>query len=131
MPYLTKKEILVAPDLQFVEVEVLEWGGTVRMRGLTGAERDRFEESVLRSRSARVSLSLTNVRARLVAMACVDEDGKRLFEDADVEALGEKSGKTLDRLFDVAARLSGLQPGDVEALAKNSPGARSGASGSG
>ena len=37
---LSKDQILGAVDFSFVEVEVPEWGGTVRIRGLSAAERD-------------------------------------------------------------------------------------------
>lgn len=127
MGYLTREAVLAADDLPTTDVDVPEWGGSLRVRGLTGAERDQFEEWVLRGRTR---VSLANVRARLVAMACVDEQGERLFQDADVEELGAKSGRALDRVFDVISRLSGLMPADVEALAKNLRGARRGASGS-
>ena len=40
MAYLDKAAILTADDLGRREVAVPEWGGTVLIRGLTGAERD-------------------------------------------------------------------------------------------
>jgi hypothetical protein len=48
----------------------------------------------------------------------VDEDGKRVFTEAEVKALGAKSARALDRLFDTARRLSGLGDEDVETLAE-------------
>lgn len=130
MPLLDKSGILAAQDIEFEDVPVPEWGGTVRIYGLTGTERDRFEAGVVEQRGARVRANLKNVRARLVAMAMRDEDGKRLFSDAEVAALGEKSAKVLDRLFDVAARLSRLSDEAVEELAGNSIGGQSEDSGS-
>lgn len=116
--YLTRDAILEAHDLPHEDVAVPEWGGTVRVRGLTGAERDAFEASVVGDRGK--TMNMRNLRARLVAITIVDEDGKRLFSDADVVALGSKSGAALDRLFSVAQRLSGITHGDIEALEKNS-----------
>jgi hypothetical protein len=43
--YLTRDAILQAPDLQGEDVAVPEWGGTVRVRGLSGAQRDAYEAS--------------------------------------------------------------------------------------
>lgn len=66
-----------------------------------------------------VHLKLANVRARLVAMCLVGEDGRRLFEDGDIESLGSKGAAALDRVFAVARRLSGLSNRDLEELVKN------------
>ena len=41
------------------------------------------------------------------------------LSDADMEALGEKSAAALQRVFDVARRLSGMSESDVEELTKN------------
>jgi hypothetical protein len=64
-------------------------------------------------------MNLRNIRAKLVALTVVDEDGNRIFSDEDAEALGKKSAAALDRIFAVAQRLSGLRPEDVEELAGN------------
>ena len=44
---LNKEQILNADDLTFEDVEVPEWGGTVRIRCLESTERDEFEQSLL------------------------------------------------------------------------------------
>lgn len=126
MGLLTKEAILAATDLKFEEVEVPEWGGTVRVRSMTGADRDAFEQAILDARDA--GGKLPNVRARLVAAALVDDAGVNLFTQADIEALGAKSIKALDRVYAVASRLNAIAPEDVEALEKNSGAAMSGAS---
>jgi len=116
---LTRDDILNAQDLPTEDVSVPEWGGTVRVRGLTGAERDVFEASIVEQRGKKARVNMKNMRATLVALTLVDEDGKRLISETDVEALGQKSGVALDRVVRVALRLSGLSPGDVEELAGN------------
>jgi len=129
MALLSREQILEAPDLPYEDVEVPEWGGIVRVRGLTGAERDQFEAAILeRQGNGRFRVRMTNIRARLVALACVDEQGRRLFSEQDVAALGQKSAVALQRVFEVAQRLSGLAPQDLEELAKNSRSAQRGAS---
>jgi hypothetical protein len=119
MPYLTREQILNANDLPAEDVEVPEWGGVVRVRALTGAERDAFEAAIIKVRGKRVDFHLENARALLVAMSVVDEDGNRLFSDEDVKALGRKSAAALDRVASVAMRLSGLTQEDLEELTKN------------
>lgn len=116
MSLLSRDQIDTADDLPFEDVPVPEWGGSVRLRTLTGAERDAFESSVVSQSGSNRKVNLKNVRARLVSLCLVDEEGNRLYSDADVAKLGKKSAKVLDRLFDKAQRLSGLTDDDVEGL---------------
>lgn len=117
---LSKDDILNADDLPSEVVEVPEWGGSVIVRTLTGSERDAFEMSCVRRVGKSTTQDLKNIRAKLVVRAVVSDDGKRLFADGEVELLGKKSSSALDRLYDVAARLSGIREEDIEELAKNS-----------
>jgi hypothetical protein len=121
--YLSRNDILEASDIVVEDVAVPEWHGTVRVRGLTGTERDAFEEASMHrygKKAQNRELNLKDFRARLVSWSIVDEDGKRVFADADVQALGKKSAAALQRVFDAAARLSGLSDTDIEELIKNS-----------
>jgi len=120
MRVLTKDDILNADDLPRETIEVPEWGGSVIIRTLTGAERDEFEASRFIVKGRSVKTNLVNLRARLISMCAVDEEGNRLFTSEDVRKLGKKSAKALDRLFEAAQRLSGLTPEDIEDMTKNS-----------
>lgn len=113
---LSKESILAVHDVVTEVVEVPEWGGAVRVKGLTGAERDAFEGEVIQRSGRDVTTNTRNMRARLVVLSVVDDEGKRLFGFPDIEALGAKSARALDRIFSVAMRLSGLRDEDVEEL---------------
>lgn len=121
---LTGAEILALQDLVHEDVSVPEWGAVVRIRALTGLERDRYEESltIVRQQGKKQTREahMANARAKLVALCAINEDGTPLFERAQVDALGAKSAAALDRLFDAALRLSGLKEAEVEELGKNS-----------
>jgi hypothetical protein len=119
MGLLSKDQILTADDLPSEDVDVPQWGGTVRLRGLTGTERDAYEVSMIKAREGNLEANLQNVRAGLIAKCIVGEDGQRLFTDGEVKRLGMKAGVVLDRLFAVASRLSGLSRSDVDELAGN------------
>ena len=121
---LTADQILDANDSTTEIVTVPEWGGDVRVRTLTGKERDSFEASIVNGKT----VNMVNVRAKLVARTACDDSGKRLFSDAQIELLGDRSAKALDRVFTVAQRLNGLTQQDVEELAKNSGAGQSDAS---
>jgi hypothetical protein len=119
MPVLTRDQILNAQDLPTENVPVPEWGGDVMVRGLTGAERDAYEASMVTQVGNQAKMNMANMRAKLVAMCIVDDNGKRIFSQADAEALGKKSGAALQRVFEVAQKLSGLTTKDVEEAEKN------------
>ena len=106
-------------DLGLKTVEVPEWGGSVNIRGLRGIERDSFETSMWAGEGKDKKSNLANLRARLLVRCIVDEKGARVFEDDDAAELGLRSGAVLDRLYDIAAALSGIGPQAVEAAAKN------------
>ena len=127
MNILTKDLILKADDRRTQTVEVPEWGGAVIVKTLSGTERDQFEESIL----AGGKRDFKGVRAKLVALSIIGEDGERLFTFEEAELLGEKSSLALDRVFGVAQRLSGFTTKDMEELAENLPEGQSGDSTSG
>jgi hypothetical protein len=112
---LSHDDILKAEDLETREVDVPEWGGSVLLRALDGTGRDAWEASRTAQRTnldgtVEIAADLSNIRAKLVVQSIVDEDGKRVFTDRDVAALGKKSALVLDRLFDITAEMSGIGP---------------------
>jgi hypothetical protein len=126
MTLLSKNEIFAADDRRTEDVPCPEWGGTVRLRGLTGAERDAYEASMQKQVGGKQVQDYRNFRARLVALAAINEDGTPLFEQNEVAALAKRSSAALSRLFDVACRLSGITDEDVVELEGNSGPAQSG-----
>lgn len=112
---LCKSAILAADDKKVVDHEVPEWGGSVKLRVMTGTERDRFESEFVGGNK-----SVEMVRAKLVAKCLCDDDGKRLFTEQEIPELGEKSAAVLDRLFSECMKLNRFSKNDVDDLAKNS-----------
>ena len=128
---MSKDDFLKADDLAPEEIDLSDlpgYTGTVLVRGLTGRQRDEFEASIMERRGKQMVPNVANIRAKLIAKCVVDEDGERLFSDADAEALGAKSAAALDRIYETAARLSGLSDEDVEEMAENFGGEDSGGS---
>lgn len=117
--FLTKEEIFAADDIKSEVVHVPEWGGDVRVKAMTGAERDAFEQSITTRTGKVFKSNMENVRAKLCAFTIVDEAGNLLFKEREIEQLGAKSAAVLDRVFTVAQRLAGLSDADVEDLATN------------
>lgn len=127
MSLLSKTAILGADDLKHEDVEVPQWGGTVRVRMMNGSERDEFRTAIAGSGDV---VPVGRFSAALLAATCVDEHGRRLFTMGDVEALQAKSAASLDAPAQVAMRLNGLGGTAVEDAAKNSASGQSGDSGS-
>lgn len=122
MTLLNADAILSAEDKTYEDVPVPEWGGTVRVAGMSGADRNAYQASmvVLGPNGSVQRLAMADQLAKLLSRSLVDETGARLFTDAQMKALSAKSGAVLDRLGDVAMRLSGLRKEDVEAAAGKS-----------
>lgn len=120
--FLTKAGILRAEDIIVKVVEVPEWGGgRVRVKALTGTERDAFESSLVVNKGKKSQYTDTrNVRAKLAAMTIVDKDLNAMFDQADVAKLGKKSAAALERVFSTAMELSKITDEDLEELAGNS-----------
>ena len=114
---LSKAAILKANDLPREKVTIPEWGGDVFVRTMTGVERDAFE--VMTGGDGNSPGNLRNIRARLAVLVMCDENGERLFEEADAAELGKKSGQALDRIFAVAQRLNALADSAVDGIAGN------------
>lgn len=131
MGLLTRESILGAVDLRTVDVDVPEWGGTVRVSMMTGTERDAFESETVVRKGKRVEVNMVNMRARLVARTVVDEAGVRVFEDGDVLALAAKSAAALNRVFEAARILNGLTEEAAGEAVENFPTGQNGGSTSG
>ena len=141
MTYLSKEDIFKADDRPVRDVEVPEWGGTVRVRGLTGAGRDEYESSLRAVQEVeqpdgtvlqKMVPNTLNSRAKLASLSIVDSDGNQLFSELDVGRLGQKSSAALDRVVAAASELSALGGSAAEGeLEGNSGAAESGDSGSG
>ena len=118
--FLNREAILQAQDLKQEEMFIPEWDGSLIVKGLTAAERDQYEAKLIVQKGKNTTVNMKNARARLVMLSVVDESGKQLFTEADISALGTKSAAVLDRIFEVASRLSGISDEDLEELSKNS-----------
>ncbi|MET0419011.1 MAG: hypothetical protein ABW022_23610 [Actinoplanes sp.] len=125
MAFLTRDQIVEADDTEYAEVDCPEWGGKVRLKSIRGKQRDAYEQSLIQERGGSRQMNLLNARAKLIVLCAVDEAGALLFSPDDLNALGRKNAKPLDRLFDACRRLAGLSEDDVEELTKDFGAARS------
>ncbi len=117
LPYRSGQEILALEDLTIEEVDVPQWGCSVRVRTMRAIERERFDMWLAENR-----MEATDRRAypTLVALTAIDEQGEPLFARESIEALALKNGAAVQRVFAASMRLSGLSGEAQEDLEKNS-----------
>jgi len=113
---LGKEDIIARDDLAIEDIETPEWSGIVRLRTLTGTERDAYEASIFKPGG---KSDYNNLRAKLLVKCIVDDKGKRVFKDNEIDLLGNKSASVLDRLFARAQKLNGMGAKDAEEILKN------------
>lgn len=112
MALLTRDSILKAQDVATKDVQVAAWGGSIRVRSMTVAERNEFARRASGAEAASTS-------AWLVSILAVDDAGKALFTPDDVKALEGRSFKALDAVVNAILEVNGIGEKAVEAAAKN------------
>ena len=125
MASLTKEQILAADDMGLLKITVPEWGGDVYIRVMTVGERDAYENEWQRKKDTGVD----DFRTKFLVRCLVDEKGNRLFDNADVIRLSQKSARVMNRVWLAAMDHNNLSDQSIEELAKNSdPGPTAGSS---
>lgn len=99
--YLTAESILQADDFVFQDVDVPEWGGTVRVRSLSGAQRVTLKKAIDNKQE--------NIDEMLCVMAIVDEDGNRILHQNQIQELTKKNTKAITRIAIKVLEISGLR----------------------
>ncbi len=94
--YLTIEQIAAAVDLPEEDVPVPEWGGTVRVRGLTKGEQQQIR------REARINgeIDMQLIELLMVQYGCVEPK----LDSGGVELLRSKSAVAVERVVQAIAR---------------------------
>jgi len=108
-----RDQILNADDLSYEDVEVPEWGVTVRVVSPTVRERARIVSAFM-GPDGQVDIEKM-YPTLVIATASDPESGERLFTAADAEALSGKSGAAVEVVAQAALRVSGMSDKPVEA----------------
>lgn len=107
-----REQILSSSDLSHEDVEVPEWGVTVRVVSPTVRERARIVSAFM-GPDGQPDLEKM-YPALVIATASDPETGERLFTPDDAEALSAKSGKAMETVAQAALRVSGMSERPVE-----------------
>lgn len=109
-----------AKPLPVTPVDVPELGGTVYVKEMSGIERDAWERAQVsvrgKGRNITFDPNLDNIRARLLVRCLCNEQGERLFTDADAGEVGKLPASIVVALYDAAQVICGLSQKDLEEL---------------
>ena len=130
MAFLNREALLKKETLKIEKVELTE-GNFVFVRQMTGRERDRFEQMLIKEKTDKrgnitYERALEDFRAKLAVNTVCDEKGKNLFETADYDLLSQNmSASSLEKIVNKSQELNRISETDKENLTKNSEGAQS------
>ena len=100
-----RDQILAQRSLPREMVSCPEWQVDVWVSVMSGADRDSWEHSIVANKDQ----NMRNMRARLVVFTATDENGVRLFDEAEVELVGSLNSIALNRIVDVVQRINRLR----------------------
>lgn len=112
---LNRETILGAQDLKTIDVDVAEWGGTIRLRMLTAGERFAVNDSA----SVGGEFNPSRFQTALIESTAVNDNGTPMFQPGDAAALAGKSSSAIELVFSAAAKLNGLVAKSADAAEKN------------
>lgn len=113
-----RNKILNAADVESEIVEVKQWDVKIKIKGMTGKQRDALLQGCINQKTGVTNMEKMNTQ--LVLECCFDPDtDEKVFEAADADLIANKSAGALSKVIAVASRLSGLDEDTVEKAEKN------------
>lgn len=132
MALLSRNQILEAKDIKTKDIEVKEWGGTIRIKQLSAKEYNDITMNMVNIRKMAAKqlsfkkdenledaineLAIKNKKILLIIKSVVDENMKPLFTEADMELLYQKNTNVIDRII---AEIEELNADSIEETKKN------------
>lgn len=112
MTLLNREAVLKVRDTETKDIPVPEWGGSIRVRTMTVAERNDFARRA-------TSEDKVNVSSWLVSILAVNEKGDSLFTAEDVPELERRNFRAVDRVVKAILEVNGISEKKVEEAVKN------------
>lgn len=112
----TAADILAIQDMNIRRVWVPAWNQNIYLRTPTALEKGRFEATVTGDGEKR---DIRTLKLRLCIMTICDGNGARLFTNADIEKLGEKSSQAIETIATEALKMIQITEDELENAAKN------------
>lgn len=134
MALLNRNQILEAKDIKTKDIEVKEWGGTIRIKQLSAKEYNDITMNMVNIRKMAAKqlsskknadenledaineLAIKNQKILLLIKSIVDENMKPLFTEADLELLYQKNTNVIDKII---AEIEEFNANSIEETKKN------------
>ena len=100
---LSREQIINAVDLPELVMDVPEWGGSIKLRGITAGQMIDLSD-----------VDKAQFAARLLAVSLVDETGSPLFAPGEIAVLMSKNHAVIQRLTAAAIKLNSMAAEDAE-----------------
>lgn len=113
---LTREALLAATTVPTEVVQIPELKGAVRVRGMNAKERTLFEKKFVVEQRGRTKRNFDAFREQLVVFCCEEPR----FSEADVDQLALVRGDVIERIANVAMKLSGITEKDIDELGQTS-----------
>jgi|GEM_PF-6076982 len=116
---LGRDDILDAKDYTIETAEC--WGGVVRLRSLSGASQERYQNRVLKQGfgTGSAGRDMTELNALLLTMVIVDDNDELIFDAKDIPKINSKSSKSIMKLIKVVHNQNGMGDEGVDEAEKN------------
>ena len=121
-----REKALKAKDIKTERLSVPAWDCEFEIRGLTAGQRAKIVERATVTSKNADGEDVSTVDSKvlnplLIVASCFDPDtGEQVFEDADADALDQKSAEAYDLVTATILRLNGMAKDDKKAMEKNS-----------
>lgn len=108
--------ILQKDDFHYEEIEVPEWGGTLRLKSLSGTERTAIIKLLNQKKD-----TADGVYEKAIIFSAVNADGGKIFEDnaSTLAILQSKDAAVTQRIGAEVMKLSGLSADSKDEAEKN------------
>jgi len=125
------EDIAAAQDLQVEWVPTPEWAPRgssdeeraawgVYVRALNGRERAKWQADITIQKGKNTEVNFLAMTVTLIVLGACNEDGSKLFTDADRRVLLNRNSAVLERIGDKVMELSDMGDKEIEAMRGNS-----------
>lgn len=124
MAILSKSDILNVNDREYVDMDVSEWGGTVRIYVMSLRERMVLENLVSPKKNKKdqktESISDHQEKIMYLLRICLkDNEGNNMFDEKEISKLLDKDSKVVYRIFEKCIEVNHLGSADVGVASAN------------
>lgn len=116
MSLLGKEALLSRPPLKTEDVELPEFGGSIRVRQWTGAEWDEWQVYV-----SKLNRDIRTMRAAGIAASVINDDGSLMFNmNGDIESINSSwPASAIERVWDAVRTINRIGKEELEEAEKN------------